>query len=131
MLRYDRQEAGVKKAKMENVTYMGTHYGYDGKKAPSIYTVTSIRAVNNRCEHNRCWGWYSNKEDALKAVKSNAGDMNETTYTHIIVEEIPPGVPADATAIKFYEWVGTWETGKWKVCKTPEWAKGVVNFALG
>ena len=42
--------------------------------------------------HNRCWGFYTDKNMAIDALHENATDMNETMYEYAIVEEYYEGI---------------------------------------
>lgn len=40
----------------------------------------------------RCWGFYSDKETALKAVHENWTDMEETIYEYAVIEGYNEGI---------------------------------------
>ena len=41
---------------------------------------------------SRCWGFYSNKEDALNTLHENRTDLWETVYDYAVLEEYYEGI---------------------------------------
>jgi hypothetical protein len=117
------------KPKLEKCEFLGSFQTLPGKEGEVIYTVTS----STKNHRTRCWGWYPKKEDAFAAVKMNAGDMHECEYTHIVIEEVPAGVPPYSEAIQWFRYIKNkkYTSGHWVKCKKPEWAGGVINYSLG
>lgn len=104
-----------------------------------IFTVTSIEGSKKGSDmhrDSRCWGWFPTEAEAKKAVKKNAGDMFEMSYTHIVIEKVPAGIVVMAEAVHWYEWTMTntktpYKDGKWVKCQQPKWAEGTINWSLG
>lgn len=120
------------KAKLEKCEFLGSFETLPGQEGKVIYTVTSTES-SVIGERSRCWGWYSKKEDAFAAVKMNAGDMHETTFQYIVIEEVSEGVPPFSKAIQWFRYVPNkvYSKGRWVRCKPPEFAQSVINFSLG
>lgn len=101
-----------------------------------IYTVTSVTIRNNKIDHERCrtWGWFSNFEQANKAVRENLGDMHETTYNYIIVEKHIEGIMGVAfdekPHVQWYKWKRNLIDGNFKPCKVPECAGNTIGFGM-
>lgn len=77
-----------------NVQHLGSFAIPEGTK--SIFTVTCIRRKEHekrRASDIRCWGWYSNLDDAKAVVLSNATDMFECHfYDYAVIEEYKEGI---------------------------------------
>ena len=54
------------------------------------------------------WGYYWNREDAVRAVHGNVADMHETIYPYAIIEHLEPGL---FPVPKEREWFG-WDEDK-------------------
>lgn len=101
-----------------------------------IYTITAIAHPDkwSPSDSQRVFGFYSTIEEAIAAVVANRGGMDEALYTHIVIEEVPPGVHALATAVQWFWWTG-WEhdgaDGAWQPCEPPSWRAGIINHSMG
>jgi hypothetical protein len=92
-----------------------------------IYMVTSVDTPWPQYGDKRCWGWVLTEKEARRVVGCNAGDMHETSYSHVVIEKAQEGLLNIYDVIQWYEWV---EGKGWQECVTPKWAEGVVNWAL-
>lgn len=55
-----------------------------------IYTVTAVaRGLNWRT-----WGWFPTQVEAELAIRADNNDLifESGTYTHAVIEEVPPGI---------------------------------------
>ena len=75
----------------------------------------------------RTFGFYHRTFDALAAVKENRMNMHECLYNYLVMERIAEGIHSICDDEEWFKW------GKkgWTPCNKPEWAKGMVNWALG
>ena len=89
-----------------------------------LYTVT---ACTRDARITRTFGWFPDRQQAMKAVRDNQGSMQECLYQWMVIEAVPPGVHAEAKAIQWYRW----RKGRWTACPAPKWAQGLVNFSMG
>jgi hypothetical protein len=99
-----------------------------------IYTVTTI---NRHPQRNRCVGWFSDKIDAIKAVKSNTFDMYEDGYyRYVIIEKMEEGIYPIILTAWLYEW-NSIKRGYELICtdsdltNAPEWFSESCNFGIG
>jgi hypothetical protein len=76
---------------------------------------------------SRTFGYYRGFPSALKAVKENTGNMHECLYTHLVMERIGEGVHALTKDEQWFRWF----RNKWTPCEKPDWARGIVNWAVG
>lgn len=77
----------------------------------------------------RTWGYYSDKETALKAVHENWTDMWEFCYNYALIEEIDEGICA------LYDWRQWFKfdrkrNGYFEI-EEPDFMKHYANFAIG
>ena len=78
----------------------------------------------------RTFGYYSGYQKALKAVEANTGNMCECLYNYLVMEKIGEGVHAIADDdVTWFKWNA--KKNGWVPCARPEWAKGIINWALG
>jgi hypothetical protein len=121
----------MSKAKMSNLKYIGSFPGIAAEGF--IYTVTSIEIEEGKeiPRKTRCWGWLPTEKEARHAVSINAGDMMETTYTHVVIEKQPAGILIIPEVVVWYKWTGQYPKGAWKQCKAPKWSEGTVGWGMG
>ena len=77
----------------------------------------------------RCWGFYSNKEDALNTLHENRTDLWETIYDYAILEEYHEGISNSTLNRQFFKY--DMEKDGYFEIKEPECVKHVYGFALG
>jgi len=65
--------------------------------------------------------------DALKAVNSNRGNMEECLYDMLVVECITEGIHPDVLVEMWYMWTDSF----WTATRKPKEFEGIVNWALG
>ena len=75
----------------------------------------------------RTFGYYRGFQAAWEAVKNNTGNMRECFYNYLVMECIGEGVHALCNECEWFKWNGN----NWSSCKKPEWARGMINWALG
>lgn len=71
----------------------------------------------------RTWGFFFDKEVALKAARTNHSDLREGAYYHyVVVEGVEEGIfstPAKGDQF-FFQWTGTDAEGGWEEMPLPE-----------
>lgn len=78
----------------------------------------------------RTFGFFNSYEEAYKAIKTNAGNMQEGLYDWIALEYIEPGIHPKVHKIEWYnvspyfQWISMGN-------KCPKEFEGLTNFALG
>ena len=101
-----------------------------------IYTITTVKIdenadqwcasyIDTRRSHAR--GWYSNRADALSAVRSNLMDLHETANTHVVVEVVREGIDPICNERYWFKW--NYDKDRFEECPDP--CPQLLNFALG
>jgi len=119
-------------------TYLGSTPVYSLPGIRPVFLVASFRFDKGAkiWSENRTWGWLPSLEHARKSVAVNAGDMHETTYNYVIIEEVPAGVCVMNRVVEVYRWrpdrqdKNHWR-GKWIRCAKPKWIGQAVNWTIG
>ncbi len=78
---------------------------------------------------DRCFGYYSDKQDAMQAADVNAADMHECLYNFLLIEKIPEGIHARAEEEVWY----AWDDGLsgWVHTEKPAWSNNIINWSIG
>lgn len=95
----------------------------------TMYFITAI-CNDNRSDYfrsARCFGYYKLALDAVQAVLENRGDMEESLYTHIVIERVGEGIHPIPDSEIWY----MWQDEKWQQIPKPEWSKGTINWCIG
>lgn len=77
----------------------------------------------------RCWGFYSNKEDALNTLHKNITDLWETIYDYAVLEEYCEGISNHTLNRQFFKYYMD-KDGYFEI-EEPECVKNTCDFALG
>lgn len=107
-----------------------------------MYFVTAIEIDEDGIENpfihdSRCFGYYENKTNAIKAVVENCGDMHEGSFNFLVIEKIPEGIhPMPDLEELWFKWINDYSNegiydGYWIETGKPEWSEKIVNWALG
>ena len=88
---------------------------------------TKYSGLNTGC--TRCWGFYTSKETALKALHHNWTDMWETVYDYAVLEECYEGIGNFTMNRQFFKY--NQEKDGYFEIEEPEYAKYLCNFAIG
>ena len=83
-------------------------------------------------KNSRTWGFYSNKEDALKVLKENRTDIWETIYDYAVLEAYHEGISGYAfeEGRQFFKYDQSMDS--YLPMETePEEVKHYVSFAIG
>ena len=57
------------------------------------YFIGSVRVVDGVVEDSRCWGFYTKKSKAIRAVEENWSDINEYGYyQYAVIETVEEGL---------------------------------------
>ena len=75
----------------------------------------------------RTFGYKWGFESAMTAIRENHMDMHECLYNYLVMERIGEGIHALTEEFYWFRWSGR----RWTPCETPEWARGITNWALG
>ena len=80
---------------------------------------------------SRTWGFYSNKEDALKVLNENCTDIWETIYDYAVLEAYNEGISAYnfEEGRQFFKY--NQELDSYKPIEEPEEVKHYASFAIG
>lgn len=93
-------------------------------KNPTIFLMTAIRSQTDA----RVFGWLESLEKARQAAQENSLDMSEENYyTHLVIEEMSPGIHCQVQN----EWWYSWLDGHWQACPKPDWAQHTTNWSIG
>lgn len=77
----------------------------------------------------RTWGYYMDKEMAVRALHENWTDMWEYTYDVALLEKFGPGICPECQERQWFRFDR--ERGGYFEIEEPEFVKCIVNFALG
>lgn len=96
-----------------------------------IYTITSIPFLpyNQPSQFPRCFGYFNFLFQAVKAVKENRCNIQESYYEYVVIEKIGTGIHAMAEDKMWFRWV-TGSSPHWEQCERPQGEQfdGIVNF---
>lgn len=108
--------------------------------AIAYYPADEKKRYDKPYKHTQTFGHFPNVEDAQDAVNRNVGGMDECLYTNIVIEEIAYGIYGriqvmDVDDPSKGEWWYQWEhpdgqEGHWVPMDRPDWAKGLVGWAM-
>lgn len=76
-----------------------------------IYTILVLEKVKkdprlliNTYGCQRLWGFYFDKNDAIKALHCNNTDMWESCYDYAVLEEYPEGICRNPKSVQWYKY---------------------------
>jgi len=98
-----------------------------------ITTLTDLRGSSRGSPQraSRCVGYLKNKDEAIKAVESNAGDIHEAgTYPLCVLETMDEGIYPIASPVDWFAWDANTE-GYARIDGPPEDLQGIFGFSLG
>lgn len=80
---------------------------------------------------SRTWGFYTDRDTALQAVRENWTDMHECFYDYAVVEGYDEGIAhdPDPTEAQWFEW--NEETQEYQMIDRPEAVVGFGSWAIG
>jgi hypothetical protein len=78
---------------------------------------------------SRCVGYYDEMEQAMWAVRNNAGDIHETNFNWAVIEHFGGGIYPQASCELWYQWFAK-ERG-YMLSAKPKFFERVVNFGIG
>lgn len=78
---------------------------------------------------SRCFGYYADPAEAVKAVRTNRCNMHEALYNYIVIETIEYGIHPEVKGEIWYQWDD--DGNCWAPCDKPEWSFGTINWAIG
>lgn len=79
--------------------------------------------------YERCWGFFSNKADALKVLHGNETDLYETVYRYAVLEKYYEGISNYAFERQFFEY--NKERNGYFEIDEPDVFKHFVGFGIG
>jgi len=99
-----------------------------------MYFLTSLwrkaeKGFEATIKNERCFGYFADKQDALKAADENWADMHECMYNWLVIEKIPEGLHAMPEEEIWY----TWDDGtkRWIHVDKPVWTEHIINWSIG
>lgn len=78
---------------------------------------------------SRCWGFFTDKQDAVDVLHKNATDLRETCYNYAVLEEYTQGICGYNFVRQFFKWDGN-RQGFYEI-EEPECVKNICSFAIG
>lgn len=108
-----------------------------------FWFITSVRentayredGSSYKYQDSRCWGFFEDKEKAIKAVEENWTDMNEADcYPYAVIESISEGLLTVANnpeeTIWFKAIYKDRKFVKYEITEQPEFAKRFVSWTI-
>lgn len=98
-----------------------------------ITTLTELRGSSRGSPQraSRCVGYLKNKDEAIKAVESNAGDIYEAgTYPLCVLETMDEGIYPNPMSIEWFAWDQNLQ-GYQRIEDVPEDLQGAMAFSIG
>ncbi|MFG6572023.1 hypothetical protein ACGYLO_10500 [Sulfitobacter sp. 1A13353] len=98
-----------------------------------ITTLTDLSAANNEAPHrdSRCVGYLKDKDQAVRLIEMNAGDINEAgTFPLCVIETMAEGIYPIASPVDWFAWDEA-KQGYARFDGPPEDLQGVCGFSLG
>ena len=101
----------------------------------AIYTITTMGKLK---EDKNGWpdygasrvvGFYSLKEDAVKCVEGNYGDIWETYYDYALIEKMEEGLYGVTNDRQFFQYDKS--SGRYKKIKEPEFMAHFAGISIG
>jgi len=91
-----------------------------------IYTVVTIRQESG----DRCVGWFPNKEDAIKVIVENYGNINEAGYyPYALVESVKPGLYNFDREEIWFKWSN--DKHQYIKCDKPDKFHNTICYSMG
>lgn len=92
----------------------------------TIFTITTLGHLGTKqCE--RTVGWWPTLPEAKEVVIHNWGDIHETCYDHVVIEEISLGL----YPLSKNEYWFRWKDNKYVESTKPVEFIGLCNWAIG
>ena len=96
----------------------------------NIYTITGIIDIDKKgTTGERCFGYFSNFDDAEHCVKENRGDIYEQLYKYAIIEKVEEGLHPYAIERWLYKYID--DMDEYTPIDVPKCLEHIVNFAIG
>lgn len=98
-----------------------------------IYTITGLTELTTENSwpnfgDERTFGYYTNKEKAIDAVKHNALDIHETIYNYVIVEEVEEGLYNPSCTRWWFKYTGN---DTYTEIPEPDFMKHFAGISIG
>jgi hypothetical protein len=96
-------------------------------ESKTIFTVTGIEGFSKEDVH-RSFGWYADKNDAIRDVLKNSCDIYEYSHTYALIEEIKEGI----YGFSIKEWWFKWDEKdeRYVPIAKPKESVGIINWSL-
>ena len=114
----------------KDFVYINPHFKKG--KSKTIFTVCAVSGFDrNELGLKRTYGWYTKLKDAYKDVIANRGDLWESSYDYIVIEEVKEGVWGMAIKEWWFKW--NWQDSKkgFHPIRKPKETKGTINWSIG
>ena len=100
------------------------------KEEKNYYFITVFQKYDNYGPHGiRCWGFFSNFEEAYRTMRLNLTDLWETVYNYGVIEEYKEGISNYTFRRWFYQY--DYEKNEYDLITEPEELRHYAGFALG
>ena len=95
------------------------------------YFITVFKDIDKHwgAKGIRCWGFYSNLDDAKYIVENNVTDLWETIYDYAAIETYEEGISSYTGERIFYRY--DWVNNKYIEIPEPDEVKHFAGFAFG
>lgn len=94
-----------------------------------MYFITTIYIKDNNLKKSRCVGYYNDKNDAIKVLNDNFGDLYECGYYNFaVIEKVEEGIYRYDSNPIWFKWNKKKE-GFFKT-KKPACTKSLVGFCM-
>jgi len=80
---------------------------------------------------SRCWGFYSDRDVAIRAVRENWTDMRECLYDYAVVEGYDEGIAHDHDPAEAQWFMWNEEAQEYQMIDRPEAVVGFGSWAIG
>lgn len=100
-----------------------------------MWFITVVEKMENKCpdwpDNGECrtWGFYRDKEVAIKALHENWTDIREDLYDYAVIEEYEEGICNYMLNRQWFEW--NEELGGYYEIDEPDCVKYIACYAIG
>lgn len=78
---------------------------------------------------DRTWGFFSNKDDAVRVLHNNITDVHESFYEYAVIEEYYEGIGSSTQNRQWFKWND--KKGGYVEINEPICVRNICNFAIG
>ena len=109
-------------------------YEYDSPvfkrgNSKTIFTVCAMENLSPKHGQLRTFGWYSDMDGALEAVKNNDGEIHECRYDYAVIEEVKEGIFAITVREFWFKWNN--KKSSFISIRKPKGTMNTINWGIG